>query len=160
MGFSDRQVYSQHLLGSITTSGAAETLRAIAPSGILPSLIQPKTLTERYSVAEVWVPVGLIYVITTGITTTAPVLQLRKNGIAPNGPSPVATAGIATIPIAALGPNELFQPFTNYTFAAADAAGDAWSVIPTTSSAAGVINPVYIVFGGRVVPGVSDGVSV
>lgn len=171
MGFIDRGMtggYQSHNLGSITTSAGTESTRAVAPSGIFgPSagvagnLLQSKLITERYSVAEVWVPVGVSFIVTTGITVTNPVLQLKKNGVAPNGPFAVALSGIATVTgLPAAGPNEIFLPLTNWTFAAADAPGDAWSLTPITTSTAGVINPVYLWYGIRVVPGVSDGVSI
>jgi hypothetical protein len=66
-------------------------------------------------------------------------VQLLKNGVAPNGPSATLTLnGIATVPIAAASVNELFLPFTDYTYLAADAAADVWSVKVATTATAGV----------------------
>ena len=152
MGFIDRGIraYARVTLGSLTTTGANETLRAIEPSGISGPLLQAKFLTERFPPAETWVPVGVTYIITTGITVTDAKVTLRKNGVS------AATGGFATLPIAALGANEVFAAFTPWTFAAADAAGQAWSVLVSTTSTAGVVNPIYLVYAVRDVIGVAE----
>ena len=95
-------------------------------------------------------PVGVAYIITTGITVTDAKVTLRKNGVS------AATGGVATLAIHASGADELFAPFTPWTFAAADAAGQAWSVLVTTTSTAGVVNPVYLVYAVRDVIGVAE----
>jgi len=94
--------------------------------------------------------VGIVYIITTGITVNAAVVTLRKNGVS------AATGGTASLPVAASGADELFVPFTPWTFAAADAAADAWSVLVTTTSTAGVVNPLLLVYGVRDVIGVTE----
>lgn len=138
-------------LGSLTVSGANETQTVVVPSGISVPLLQAKILTGNQSAAEVWVPVGLWYTITTGITVTATVVTLRKNGVSPS------SGGTATLAIAASSANEKFAPFSNWVFAAADAAADAWSVLVTTTSTAGVVNPVYLCYAIRCVANVTDG---
>jgi hypothetical protein len=138
-------------LGSLTTSGANETAKDIAPSGISIPLLQAKNLTGNYAPAEVWVPVGLWYIITTGITVNAAVVTLRKNGVS------AATGGTASLPVAASGANWLFAVFSSYTFAAADAAADQWSVLVTTTSTAGVVNPVVLCYAIRAIPNVTEG---
>lgn len=146
--------YFQHSLGSLTLTGANETLRAIQPSGISIPLIQAGFLTENFAPNDVvWFPVAIIYIVTTGITVTNAVVTLRKNGVS------AATGGTATLPIVALGPNEIFSALSNYTFAAAPAAGDNYSVLVTTTATAGVVNPLYLVYGYKTVAGITDGVS-
>lgn len=138
-------------LGSLTTTGANETAKDIVPSGLSIPLLQAKMLTGNYGVAEVWVPVGLWYIITTGITVTDVVVTLRKNGVSPT------SGGTATLPIAALGANWKFAVFSSWVFAAADAAADAWSVLVSTTSTAGVVNPVHLCYAIRTVGNVTDG---
>jgi hypothetical protein len=150
--YQDRRALQKgNNLGSLTTTGGNETAKDIAPSGISIPLLQAKMLTGNYAPAEVWVPVGLWYVITTGITVTAAVVTLRKNGVS------AATGGTATLPIASSGVNWVFAAFSNYTFAAADAAADTWSALVTTTSTAGVVNPVYLCYAIRAVPNVTEG---
>lgn len=161
MGFIDTGLagYGSVSLGSLTTTGANETLRATTPNIIPASLRQGKMLTERAGPGEVWVPLGIAYIITTGITVTPVVLTLRKNGVN------AATNGTITLPIAALGPNEIWANFNaggtpstaNYTFAAADAMADAWSLFVTTTSTAGVVS-IRLIYAWRAVIGISTGV--
>jgi hypothetical protein len=147
-------------VGSLTTTGANDTAAICAPNGNTVALMQRNKLTATYNPSEVWRPVGCSYVITTGITVTAVVLQLMKNGVAPNGPSATAAAnGSATLPIQALGVAALYVPFSDYTYAAADAAGDYWSLHVLTTSTAGVINPVVIYYSIVSVLGLTDGVT-
>jgi hypothetical protein len=146
-----RSLMHGNSLGSLTTSGANETAKDIAPSGISIPLLQAKILTGNYAPAEVWVPVGLWYIITTGITVTAAVVTLRKNGVS------AASGGTATLPIAASGADWKFAAFSSYTFAAADAAADQWSVLVTTTSTAGVVNPVVLAYAIRAIPNVTEG---
>lgn len=149
--------YFFHDLESLTLTGANESLRAIVPSGVSIPLLQANFLTENFAPNDlVWVPVGVSYVITTGITVTNAVVTIRKNGVGPIATP--ATAGQATLPIAALGANELFAPFTNYAFAAAPAPGDAWSVLVTTTSTAGVVT-LFLCYAYRTVAGITDGVG-
>jgi hypothetical protein len=156
MGAQDRTYtgYLRATMGTLTTTGANETARVIAPSALSIPLLQTNFMTAVYSTSEAWRPVGIAYIITTGITVTAAVVTLRKNGVN------ALTGGTATLPIQALGANEVFAPFTAYTFAAGDAPGDAWSVFVTTTSTAGVVNPVTLVYG--IVPkiGVSEGLLI
>ena len=150
--------YGSVSLGSLTTTGANETLRATPAANIPASLLQAKFLTERHGPSETWVPVGIAYIITTGITVTAAVITLRKNGVN------AATGGAITLPIQALGANEIFAPFpvvagtANYTFATPDAIGDVWSFVVSTTSTAGVVT-IRMIYGIRVVPGVAVGVA-
>lgn len=156
MGFIDRGMtggYQRANLGSLTTTGANESLRALPPTGLSGPLLQQKFLTERYSLAETWVPVGIVYVITTGITVTAAAVTLRKNGVN------ALTGGVASLPIQALGPNEVGAAFTPWTFAAADLPGDVWSIFVTTTSTAGVVT-ANLVYAIRDVINVADGVSI
>jgi len=152
MGFVDRAIRGMQKtnLGSLTTTGANETLKAKVPSGLSGPLLQAKLISERYSTAEVWVPLGISYIITTGITVTAAVVTLRKNGVS------AATGGTATLAIQALGADEVFVPFTPWTFAAADAAGDQWSLLVTTTSTAGVVNPIHLYYGVKSVISITE----
>jgi hypothetical protein len=145
-----RSLMHGNSLSSLTVTGGNETIKDVAPSGLAIPLLQNKSLTGNYAPAEVWVPVGLWYIITTGITVNATVLTLRKNGVS------AATGGTATLPVHALGADYLFAPITSYTFAAADAAGDQWSLLVTTTSTAGVINPVILCYAIRAVPNVTE----
>ena len=145
--------YHRVNLGSLDCTGGNETFKVITPSGIAMPLLQAKSLTAYYGPAETWVPVGVAYIITTGITVNAAVITLRKNGVS------AATGGTASLPVHAINANETFAAFSNYTFAAADAAGDAWSVLVTTTSTAGVVNPVSLIYGIRVVGGIATGVT-
>ena len=140
-------------LGTLTTTGANETLKVTSPSGISASILQNLKMSGRQTAAEVWFPVGIFYTITTGITVTAAVVTLRKNGVS------AATGGLATLPIASATTTVLFAPFTSWTFAAAPAAADVWSVLVSTTSTAGVVNPVLLAYrlGGSV--GVSEGIA-
>jgi hypothetical protein len=141
--------------GTFVTSGATQSKQARSPSAISGPLLQAKFLTERYSLAEIWVPVGIIIVVSVTVTVTIPALTLRKNLVS------AATGGVATLPsLLAASIDEVFIPFTPWTFAAADAAADAWSVLVTTTSTAGTLNEISLVYGIRVVAGVSDGVTI
>ena len=146
-----RAIMHGNSLGSLTVSGANESAKDIAPSGISIPLLQAKMLSGLYTPAEVWVPVGLWYVITTGITVNAAVVTLRKNGVS------AATGGTASLPIAASSADWKFAAFSSWTFAAADAAADQWSVLVTTTSTAGVINPCALAYAIRAVPNVTEG---
>ena len=153
MGFIDRGFRGfqrSGSLGTLTTTGGNETAKVKVPSGVSGPLLQAKFLTGRYGPAEVWVPVGLWYTITTGITVTDAKVTLRKNGVS------AASGGVATLPIAALGADELFAAFSPWTFAAADAAGDQWSVLVTTTSTAGVVNPLYLAYALRDVINITE----
>jgi hypothetical protein len=108
-------------------------------------------------VAETWVPVGVLWIPTTGITTTAPTLILRKNGVSPSNLA--SGGGIATLAIQATSANEFFSPFTSWTFAAADAAAQQWSVLVGTTSAAGQISAA-LVYQVRMVTGIEEGISI
>lgn len=143
-------------LGALTVSGANETLQVTTPSGMTASLLQGLKVSSRTPSNEVWVPLGVFYTITTTITVTAPKLTLRKNGVS------AATGGVATLVIAAAATTVLFAPFTAWTFAAAPAAGDLWSLLVTTTATAGVIGATvgtYLAYVCGSYPGVSDGVA-
>lgn len=145
-----RPIMHGNPMPALTVSGANESIKDIAPSGMSIPLLQAKMLTGNYAPAEVWVPVGLWYIITTGITVTATVVTLRKNGVSPS------SGGTATLPIAASGADWKWAAFSTPVFAAADAAGDQWSVLVTTTSTAGVINPVVLGYAIRAVPNVTE----
>lgn len=145
--------YNSVALGSLTTTGANESARVSPVTGASGPLLQSKFLSSIFTPNEVWVPIGISYIITTGITVTNAVVTLTKNGVA------AATGGTATLPIAALGANYIFAAFTPWTFTAADAAGDLWSVKVSTTSTAGVVNPVLLWYSVRQVAGVSDGIA-
>ena len=140
-------------MGTLTTTGGNETLKVITPSGISDALLQAKSISNRYSLNEVWIPVGVWYTVTTGITVTNAKVTLRKNGVS------AATGGVATLPIVGATTAELFAPFTAWTFAAAPAAGDVWSILVTTTSTAGVVNPTYLAYAVGAYPGVTDGIA-
>ncbi len=140
-------------LGTLTTSGANETLKVTTPSGLTDALLQRYALSGRLGLAEKWIPVGIWYTITTTTTVTVGVVTLRKNGVS------AATGGTANIVIAAAATTELFAPFTDYTFAAAWAAGDQWSVLVTTTQTAGVINPVFLAYANAAQVGLTDGIQ-
>jgi hypothetical protein len=153
--------YQQHSLGQITVgAGGAESLRAVAPTGNSGPLLQLKLVTERYGPGETWVPFGIVITVPTAVTGSTATVQLRKNGVAPNGPAGVVNPGTVSVPVQGINTaTEQYLPFNPYTFAAADLPGDVWSVFPTVLSTAGAII-VSLVYGIRVVIGVADGVSV
>ncbi|HXU02575.1 MAG TPA: hypothetical protein VN903_16535 [Polyangia bacterium] len=140
-------------LGSTTTSGTTESQRVVTPSGLTDALLQRYALSGRVGLAEKWIPVGIWYVIATTTTVNVGVVTLYKNGVA------AATGGKANIVVAAAATTELFSPFTDYTFAAAWAAGDLWSIATSTTQGAGVINPVYLAYVNAAQVGLSDGVA-
>lgn len=145
-------------LGALTigTGLNNETQKVVTPSAVSVPLLQAKKLTNRYTANEVWVPVGLWYTVTTTITGATPAVTLRKNGVT------AATGGVATIPVVAAATNELFVPFTAWTFAAAPAAGDQWSIICTTASTNGIIGATvgtYLCYAVGAYLAVSDGTA-
>jgi hypothetical protein len=141
-------------MGSLTTTAGNETIRVPAPTATVGEL-QAARISAGFSVADVWRPVGVAWQVTTGITVTNVVVTLRKNGVN------AATGGTATMPIQAIDATQYFYaPFSAYTFAAADAAGDKWSIFVTTTSTAGVVNPTFLCFGWIRVPGVNEGVAI
>jgi hypothetical protein len=148
--FDRRPILRSGSLGSLTTTAGNETSRCIVPSGVSIPLLQAKKLTAFQMPNEVWVPVGLWYTVTTGITVTDVVVTLRKNGVSPT------SGGTATLPIAASSANEKWAVFSNWVFAAADAIADTWSVLVTTTSTAGVVNPVFLGYCLRAVPNVTE----
>ncbi len=144
----------QSAFGTFSLAGATQSKRVLPPTGVSVPLLQAKSLTDRYGPNETWVPTGIVCVVSTTITVTIPALTLQKNGTA------AATGGVATFPsLLAAAVNEVFIPFTPWTFAAADVAGDAWSVLVTTTATAGVLNELWLVYGIRMVAGVGTGVT-
>jgi hypothetical protein len=143
-------------LGALTTSGANETQKVTTPSGLTDALLQRYALSGRVGLAEKWIPVGLWYTITTTTTVNVGVVTLRKNGVS------AATGGTANIIVAAAATTELFSPFTDYTFAAAWAAADQWSVLVTTTQGAGVIGAsvgTYLAYVNAAQVGLTDGIA-
>jgi hypothetical protein len=149
-------------MGALTTTGANEMTRVVSPSALTIATLQRYKLTAVQGPAEIWWPLGIAWIVTTGITVTATVVQLLKNGVTPNGPSTTLTLnGIATLPIQATSAvSEFFAPFSDYTFAAAPAAGDAWSVKVITTSTAGAITARLVYSTATAVLGVTDGVLI
>lgn len=142
------------ITGQTTTAGTESAPRFSPPYNVSGALLQTNFLTALWTPNEIWRPVGLCIVVTTGTTVTAPVLTLRKNGVN------AATGGTITIPIvAASAVAELFFPFSAYTFTAPDAIGDVWSVVPTTTSTAGAIS-FRMVYAIRRVLGITDGILI
>ncbi len=158
MSFPYRYMSGSHTanLGTLTTSGSNTTLLVTTPSGDSDALLQQWKLTQYVGLAEVWVPLGIYYTITTSITTPAAVVQLQFNG------ENVTGGGVATLGIASSGTTVLYAPFSKYTIDADDApaGGDTWAVTVTTTSGAGVVNPVLLRYVTIPFLGVSDGVSV
>lgn len=140
-------------LGTLTTTGANETLKVTTPTALNDSLLQNKALSNRLGLNEVWVPVGMWYTCTTGITVTNAVVTLRKNGVS------AATGGLATLPIVSATTLVLWASFTAWTFAAAPAAGDQWSVLVSTTSTAGVVNPIILGYVNGAYSGVTDAIA-
>jgi hypothetical protein len=148
-------------LGALTTSGANESRQAAAPSALIAAFLQDAKaastgssipLTQYHQQAEVWRPVGVLLQTTTSTTVTIPALTLRKNGVS------AATGGVATMGALRTAPFAEFIPFTAYTFAAADAAGDKWSVLVTTTSTAGAVE-VHLFYATISVAGISDAIT-
>ena len=136
----------------LTTSGANETTRILPPSNLVPATLQRANLSEIYGPSETWFPLAIHYFISTATTVTAPVIQLRKNGVAP------ATGSTSfTVPISAATTTETAVVLGAYSYAAADAIGDTWSLFVTTTSTAGAIT-ARLIYGVRVVPGIAVGV--
>jgi hypothetical protein len=141
-------------LGSLTVTGTNETLKTTTPSGLTDGLLQRYALSGRVGLAEKWIPVGVWYTITTINAAAGAVLTLRKNGVS------AATGGTVTISTVAATTTELFAPITDYTFAAAWAAGDLWSLLVTTvASSTGVINPVFLAYVNAAQVSLTDGVA-
>ena len=147
-------------LGSLTLSGANETIQVASPSGITVAFLQnarafagsyAMALTENVATGEVWRPLGVEFIYTTSTTVTAPAVTLRKNGVS------AATGGVATGSIQT-APFSEYKPFTAYTFAADDVAGDKWSVLVTTTATAGVAT-VYLHYVHVAVAGISEAVT-
>jgi hypothetical protein len=155
MGFTEKSYGGG--LGStptfaLTTSAANETTRWAPAANLVPALLQAKSISAIYGPSETWVPVAFAYIIAVATTVTAPVVQLRKNGVAPATGTPQAT-----VPISAATTTETMVPFGNYSFSAADAIGDVWSAFVTTTSTAGQIS-IRIIYACRSVAGVNVGV--
>lgn len=146
-------------LGSLTMTGANETQKVTTPSGLTDALVQRYALSNRLGLAEKWIPVGIWYTITTTTTVTTGAVILRKNGVSALTGAGLAGGGVATIPILAAATTELFAPFSDYTFAAAWAAADQWSVLVTTTQTAGVINPIYLAYMTAAQVGLTDGIA-
>jgi hypothetical protein len=140
-------------LGSLDATGANETLKVTTPSALTPALLGGQKVSALQPQNEVWAPLGIFYTVTTGITVNAAKVTLRKNGVS------AATGGVATLPIVALATTVLFAPFTAWTFAAAPAAADQWSVLVTTTSTAGVVNPVLLAYVTVGYTGITDGIA-
>lgn len=140
------------LVGSVTTSAGNESVQVQAPTANTVGILTSNKLTEWVSIGEVWRPIGLQMITTTTTTVTAPKVTLRKNGVS------AATGGVAATSAVQTAPHTEYISFTNYTFAAADAAGDKWSVLVTTTSTAGVQS--YILHYALIdVAGISDAVT-
>lgn len=156
MSFPYRYMSGLHTanLGSLDTTAGNETLKVTTPSGDTDALLQHYNLTQYVGTGEVWRPIGIYYTVTTGITVNAAKVTLRKNGVSPS------SGGVATLAIASATTTVLYAPFTDYTFAAPDAAADQWSVLVTTTSTAGVVNPVLLRYATIPVVGLSDGQAV
>ncbi len=148
-------------LGAVTTTGANASRQGTAPNNISTALLQNARaassgaaipLTQYQSIGEVWRPVGVILQTTTTTTVAIPAFTLRKNG------TNAATGGVATMGALRTAPFSEFVPFTDYTFAAPDAAGDKWDILTTTTSTAGAVE-VTLVYAVIAVAGVSEAVS-
>lgn len=136
----------------LSTTAGNESILWKSPSGIDSTLRFNQGLSAGWPKAEVWRPVGVYWIVTTGTTVTVPKLTLRKNSVT------AATGGVATLAIQAIdATQEFFSPFTDYTFAAADAAGDQWSVLVTTTSTAGVIT-VQLLYAVKLKVGINTGI--
>jgi hypothetical protein len=142
-------------LGSLTVTGANETLLVVTPYGISSATLQGKNLTNRESAAMVWVPVGVWYTVTTDIAAAAAKVTLRKNSVSP------LSGGVATLPALVAVADEQFAPFTSWKFAAPPAPGDVWSILVTTvSDTTGIINPCYLAYANGAYTGVTDAIAV
>lgn len=161
MGYTDiaitggcERVNLQSAFAVFSLAAATQSKQVKPPTAIQVALLQAQKLTDHYGPNETWVPMGVACVVSTTITITIPVLQLQKNGVA------AATGGLATFPsLLAASVNEVFIPFSNYTFAAADAVGDTWSVLVSTLATAGVLNELWLVYGLKTVGGIGVGVT-
>jgi len=161
MGYTDigitggcHRVNMQAAFATFSLAGATQSKQVKPATAIQVALLQAQKLTDHYAPNETWAPMGLACVVSTTITITIPALTLQKNGVA------AATGGVATFPsLLAASVNEVFIPFTSYTFAAADAIGDTWSVLVTTTATAGVLNELWLVYGYKTVGGVGVGVT-
>lgn len=149
------------LLGSITTSGANESAQAVAPNGLIPAFLQDAKafatgpaipLTNWHQVNEVWRPVGVLLKTTTTVTVTIPAFVLRKNGVS------ASSGGVVTMGALRTAPFSEFLPFSAYQFAAADAIGDKWSILVTTTSTAGVVEATLF-YATISVAGISDALT-
>jgi len=147
-------------LGSLTLTGANETIQVASPNAIPVGVLQDARafassyvmpLTQYIAPGEVWRPLGVNFIYTTSTTVTAPAVTLRKNATS------AATGGVATGSIQT-APFSEFKPFTKYTFAADDVAGDKWSVLVTTTATAGVAT-IYLHYVAVAVAGISEAVA-
>lgn len=162
MGWSKKYLGAGRMvsLGSLTLSGANETIQVASPNGITTAFLQDAKaastgvaipLTDVIATGEIWRPLGVVFIYTTSTTVTAPAVTLRKNATS------AATGGVATGSIQT-APFSEYKPFTAYTFAAADAAGDKWSVLVTTTATAGVAT-IYLHYVCIPVAGISEAVT-
>src|SRR5215831_12405205 len=140
--------------GAFSVAGATQSKQVKPATNVSVPLLQAKSLTDRYGPSETWVPYGIAAVVSANFTVTIPVLTLQKNGVA------AATGGLASFgALLTASVNEVFIPFTPWTFSAPDLAGDAWSVLVTTAATLGTLNELWLVYGLRMVAGVGTGVT-
>jgi hypothetical protein len=141
-------------LGSLTTTGANETIKLPAAGALGAALTGSQILLSSvYVPSEVWRPLFCSWQVTTGVTVTAAVLTLRRNGVS------AVTGGTVTIPIQAIdATQEFFSTISAYTFAGADGPNDKWSMLVTTTSTAGVIS-LTMYYGTKYVAGLNEGVQ-
>jgi hypothetical protein len=146
--------------GTLVVTAANSTVAVCPPYSNSIALMQRNKLTPTYGPTDIWRPVGLSYVITADIAAAAAVVQIRKNAVAPNGPSATAAAnGAATLPAAVASAACRYVPFSDYTFAAPDALGDYWTVLVTTVADTTGTLTVTVFFAMVTALGITDGVT-
>jgi hypothetical protein len=173
MSWKNRQLGSTKAIcvcAATALTGTPNAGAAGAPFNQTVGLIQGFKVSEWVSTGEVWRPLGINVLSTTTFTVTAPVYQLQKGSsaavtvtyVAPTSGGSVTQTGLLAAGSAIYLPWSAGTVITTnnapYTFAAADAAGDVWSVKVTTSPTAGnaTISLHYVCID---VAGISDAVT-
>lgn len=118
----------------VTVTGTNPSGEVQAPLSNTIAILTGNKLTEWVSTGEVWRPIGVQWMTTTSTTVTIPAVTLQKNQVAPS------SGGVSTQGALRTAPFGEYQTFTNYAYAAADAAGDKWRVATSTAATAGVVN--------------------
>lgn len=171
MSWKNRQIGATKLVMvnyALTLTGTPASGSMASLTGTVPANIQGFKLSDWVATGEVMRPLAVQCHATTTITVTNPVYTLQK---APALLTQVfvsaATGGVATgsLLVAAssatygfTGGTAIPTAVSPYTHAAADAAGDSWRILVSTSPTAGAAN-LGLHYVNIDVAGISDAVT-